>query len=663
MNTTQLSNKNESAITEIVDENNCSSTNEYEYHKYPFEGFNRVQSTILQNGFHEQDANLVLGTTTSSGKTISAELFMGKTLFDGGKVIYCSPLKSLTQEKYSDWQKTFSNYKICILTGDYTLNKEREKELNEADIICVTSEMLDSRTRNYLSEKSEWMFKARLVVVDESHIISTQRGHAVEVGLGRFAKLVKQARILLLSATMPNILDFKQWLTNINGKHTNVINSSWRPTELEWHFIYHSSFGGYREIEEDKLRLARKIIMEKPNEKYLVFCWSKTQGRQLESQLKNLEIDCKFHNADLSLKDRLEVEKEFEKRENGLRILISSSTLAWGRSLPARNVVIVGTKRGINEVDIFDIIQASGRAGRFGIDPKGDTYLICDSTMWEQKVKNPRKVTSELMNKDLLGFHLLSEIKNKEIYDKRTLNKWFDLTLAKVQKPVDYDLVNESLLQLEKWGMLYINVDGIFNITRIGLVSANLYFLPRDVIHWKSGFNHIKNNNLWKSDLALSYVIGSTPSYSLPYVPQKDKERVEEYSTALATKWGRYPAFESLMACDLYDLMQGYKPPITINNLRHDIERLTQAFTWLDSICQWHQTAIWKTLPIRVQKGVGRELVALCEIDGIGAVRAKKLFEKGFKSRMDLLENKETLAKIVGRNISEKIISQIKQNS
>ena len=88
-------------------------------------------------------------------------------------------------------------------------------------------------------------------------------------------------------------------------------------------------------------------------------------------------VSAKFHNADLGLSERLEIENSFNKKRGGLRVLVSTSTLAWGRNLPARNVVILGVHRGIAEVDELDIIQMAGRAGRYGIDDAGFVYLIC----------------------------------------------------------------------------------------------------------------------------------------------------------------------------------------------------------------------------------------------------------------------------------------------
>jgi superfamily II helicase len=355
---------NYTSVTQLAEDNELIPTSEFPYAQFPFPYFNRVQSTIMREGYWAKDCNLVLGTTTSSGKTVAAELFMNYTLTEGKRVVYVSPLKSLTQEKYEEWGERYKKYPICILTGDYILTEAKAKELNEAKIVCLTSEMIDSRTRNHQSEKSAWMFEVGLVIVDESHIISTNRGHAVEVGLMRFTKLVPSARVLCLSATMPNVEQFQKWLTGLNNKPTAVVNSDWRPTKLNWHLVPHLVNGSYYEIQDDKKQKALALVLAKPTEKFLIFAHDKNTGRQILTMLKHEKIESYFHNADLSLEERLEIEGKFADRDNGIRVLVSTSTLAWGRTLPARNVIILGVHRGLNDVDQLDVIQMAGRAGR-----------------------------------------------------------------------------------------------------------------------------------------------------------------------------------------------------------------------------------------------------------------------------------------------------------
>ena len=105
-------------------------TSKFKWIKYPFEYFNKVQSFIVNKQYYAKNYNLVLATNTSTGKTICAEMFMGWTLYkEKKKVVYVSPLKSLTQEKYVQWQDRFPDKEICISTSDYSDDKKILKKL------------------------------------------------------------------------------------------------------------------------------------------------------------------------------------------------------------------------------------------------------------------------------------------------------------------------------------------------------------------------------------------------------------------------------------------------------------------------------------------------------------------------------------------------------
>jgi hypothetical protein len=295
---------------------------------YPFPFFNPVQSMV--HPFRNDDSNIVIGASTSSGKTICAEILMEETLRQNQRVVYLSPLKSLTQEKYEDWKTRFPLDPITILTGDYTLSEEKRNALSSSRIIVMTSEMTDSRTRRMETEKNYWLKEVGLVIVDESHILSTSRGHAVESGIMRFSLINPHARILFLSATMPNVGQLGEWLTLLNGKPTRVIQSTWRPVELNMHYAEYNTDDTYEGVQMAKKGMAISIVKMKPAEKFLIFCHDKGTGNSLVKLLKEEGIEAKFHNADLDMTERLETETLFSKREGGLRVLVSTSTLAWG---------------------------------------------------------------------------------------------------------------------------------------------------------------------------------------------------------------------------------------------------------------------------------------------------------------------------------------------
>lgn len=252
------------------------------------------------------------------------------------KVIYSAPLKALSSEKFHDWTNgIFKNQTIIQLTGDTLtspkIRAEMMKQCQSADIVLMTSELLDSLTRNFQSENYQWLMDVALLICDESHIITSPgRGDCVEAAVMRFSQINPRARLWMLSATMPNVDEFSTWLSTLNGKSTQILNSTWRPTTLVWHFIQHMTFGGYTEIQSDKVSKAVKLVQMKPTEKFLVFVWDKNTGRNVVSRLREENIVCEFHNADVDFEGRTEIVQRFENDSDPLQVIVATTTLAWG---------------------------------------------------------------------------------------------------------------------------------------------------------------------------------------------------------------------------------------------------------------------------------------------------------------------------------------------
>lgn len=624
-------------------------TSDYPFWKYPFESFNPVQSQVIP--LQQVDRNMVIGASTSAGKTICAEILMDHVLAQPthNRVIYLSPLKSLTQEKYSDWQKRFPNEQITILTGDYTLSDDMKEKLAGSKIIVMTSEMADSRTRRMQTEKNFWLMEVGLVVVDESHILSTGRGHAVEAGIMRFTKLNPKARILFLSATMPNVGQLADWLTIMNGKKTDVVYSTWRPVTLQMHYEEYipamGSYGhpNYGATQGRKQNLAVKLAMNKPNEKFLIFCHDKGTGRSIVKQLEMEREAAVFHNADLNLDERLNIENSFAKRDGGLRVLVSTSTLAWGRNLPARNVIIVGVHRGLAEVDQLDIIQMAGRAGRYGIDDEGHVYLIIpqgSAGSWAETFINPRPVTSVLNQRTILAFHVLAEVMNREIKDVRGLFQWFGRSLAAMQKLVPFENEDAEGLLRELLSMEMIEARNPETlqmpfITNLGKVSAWLYFSPYDIFAWYQNFKQVVEKNLVTDDLAVAWACADIPSYDMGYIPRDIAGIADELKWSLGNRGikttdaivsviGAHNAMKAVDSKEEEGIIRAIRRTLAV-----DAPRMAQAWSLIDSRhAKFEKPDLWKELEIRLRYGASKAQVQFLQIKGVGAVKAKKLVSK-----------------------------------
>lgn len=322
----------------------------------------------------------------------------------------------------------------------------------------------------------------------------------------------------------------------------------------------------------------------------------------------------------------------------------------------AQNAIIVGTSRGMNEVDSLDIIQEAGRAGRFGMAPVGNVFLICDSPpKWQEKVNNPKDVASTLLNTHALSFHLCAEIKNSVVFNAESLLDWYQRTLASIQQPLNSDQIAEVLNSLVNWKAIKIEKDQ-YEITPLGKVSGTLYFHPEDVYHYYTCFKHIDSRNLWDSDLCLAYALAA-PTAQLPYIPRNEQESVYDYMSGLKQKWGSGPPLKaSTLARDLHDLLGGSKPTPQCRSVQFDSERIAGAIQWIAGISHISREDMIQILPLRLRYGVSKKLVQLVQLPGVGVVKAKKLAAMGICTWSDVVRNAAKVQSVVGIKGVKKVI-------
>lgn len=633
------------------------TTANYPYWQYKFPAFNPVQSMVLP--YQRTNINGVISAATSAGKTICAEFFMDDVLAAGKTVIYMSPLKSLTQEKFTDWEIRYPEKNITILTGDYVLNEGLKAELNAADIIVMTSEMVDSRTRRMNTEKNYWLHNVGLLIVDEAHILTTERGHAVETGIMRFTKINPNARVLLLSATMPNVDQLGIWLTMLNGKPSQVWKNTWRPVPLTLNLLEYpiAMFArgreDYWENQRRKIALAVETAMSKPNEKFLIFVHDKGTGKAIVKELEQENERALFHNADLDLEERLEVERDFANREDGLRVLVSTSTLAWGRNLPARNVIIVGIHRGLTLVDPIDFIQMAGRAGRYGLDNEGFVHFIVPefhSAEINDGMQNPRPIKSVLCNKAILAFHLLAEISNRQVKTVSDVFAWYSRSLAFLQE-LSFSETDcaELMTELNNMEMVTIREGaGAIQITNLGKVSAWLYFSPYDVHAWFKNFKQLfETDNARLDNKAIAWAFADIPSNDWGYIPKNIERDCVTFMHEMLGRGIRVsqsaPFCVAALKCLENENTKDNPFSIPMRALKYDAQRMAQAIKLIDTMyALWGKADLWTTLPYRVKYGVTEELVPFCRLPGIGGKKAKKLWDLGMRSLLDIAQTKNT---------------------
>lgn len=205
----------------------------------------------------EAGKGVLVAAPTGSGKTIVGEFAVHLALAQGRKCFYTTPIKALSNQKYSDLVRRYGPEKVGLLTGDNSVN-------SEAPVVVMTTEVL----RNMLYAGSQSLRGLGHVVMDEVHYLSDRfRGAVWEEVI---IHLPESVTLVSLSATVSNAEEFGDWLDTVRGD-TEVIVSESRPVPLWQHvlagrrmydlFEEETDHGGRgaarREVNPDLVRLAR----------------------------------------------------------------------------------------------------------------------------------------------------------------------------------------------------------------------------------------------------------------------------------------------------------------------------------------------------------------------------------------------------------------------
>uniref|UniRef100_A0A4X1VBB6 Superkiller complex protein 2 n=1 Tax=Sus scrofa TaxID=9823 RepID=A0A4X1VBB6_PIG len=170
----------------------------------------------------ERHDSVFVAAHTSAGKTVVAEYAIALAQKHMTRTIYTSPIKALSNQKFRDFRNTFGD--VGLLTGDVQLHPE-------ASCLIMTTEIL----RSMLYSGSDVIRDLEWVIFDEVHYINdAERGVVWEEVL---IMLPDHVSIILLSATVPNALEFADWIGRLKRRQIYVISTVARPVPLE-HYLF-----------------------------------------------------------------------------------------------------------------------------------------------------------------------------------------------------------------------------------------------------------------------------------------------------------------------------------------------------------------------------------------------------------------------------------------
>lgn len=208
-----------------------------------------------------QDGKHVFVTAhTGSGKTLPAEYAIDYFTKQGKKVIYTSPIKALSNQKYSDFSKKYTHLEVGLLTGD-------NKHNPGANILIMTTEILYHKCANkHIDVVSHVDFDMNIetelgcVIFDEAHYINdAERGTIWEQCI---MLLPNSVQMVLLSATIGNVEYISDWMTDIKGKEVVICGTNQRVVPLEYYQYFTTTD---KNIMSLPVKLERDLLFQQYN--------------------------------------------------------------------------------------------------------------------------------------------------------------------------------------------------------------------------------------------------------------------------------------------------------------------------------------------------------------------------------------------------------------
>ncbi|KAJ6715566.1 ATP-DEPENDENT RNA AND DNA HELICASE [Salix viminalis] len=226
-------------VTQI--EKNSKPAKEFPFTLDPFQS---EAISCLDNG-----QSVMVSAHTSAGKTVVALYAIAMSLKNQQRVVYTSPIKALSNQKFREFKEEFSD--VGLMTGDVTIDPN-------ASCLVMTTEIW--RSMQY--KGSETTREVAWIIFDEVHYMrDRERGVVWEESI---LMAPKNARFVFLSATVPNAKEFADWVAKVHQQPCHIVYTDYRPTPLQ-HYIFPSGGEGLYMVVDEKAKFREDSFQKAVN--------------------------------------------------------------------------------------------------------------------------------------------------------------------------------------------------------------------------------------------------------------------------------------------------------------------------------------------------------------------------------------------------------------
>jgi superfamily II RNA helicase len=201
---------------------------------FPLDDFQKHAIKLLQN---DDPKNILVTAHTGSGKSLVAEYAIIRGIKElGKKIIYCSPIKSLSNQKMYEFSKKYSDISIGLITGDHKCNPNADCLIMTTEILCI---LLEKKAIKYDDfEINDFDFDNIFAIVfDEVHYINdVERGGVWEKCIMNVPKNINQ---IMLSATIDSAHNFINWIYTCNNNPSYLLTNDKRVVPLHFNYAYY----------------------------------------------------------------------------------------------------------------------------------------------------------------------------------------------------------------------------------------------------------------------------------------------------------------------------------------------------------------------------------------------------------------------------------------